>query len=124
MDAAYSLEDINKIMGVNVTPYKTPSAPIPEYIKLPDGRRVETRSLYAQVSKTHNIRLRGPGVTEPRRTFTDAEKIDIARSEISAIMKKYGMTQREAENTRGRMIYRIRQANLMRAKHGLQQIDI
>lgn len=79
------------------SPYELDQARGPEYLRLPDGRRIETRSLMNRASKSHYINLRTKTATDSaleaynqkRGKYTLAERQWIATAEPRKILERY-----------------------------------
>jgi hypothetical protein len=90
-------------------PYKTnnPDSPIPEYIKLPDGRKIPLKDIVKKQTgtKNHNLlteHLKSnppPKLTAGRKQkYTDADRVWQSTATAQEIADKYGMTVRVARS--------------------------
>lgn len=123
MEPAYTHAEIQKILDWDRA-HSSPRAPVPEYIQLPDGRAIETRSLYARISKSQIIKLKPIEDPNPRRKYTDADRVKIAHSTPEEISAKYNLSIRDANTLKTRVVKRIREINIVRKKYGLSEIPL
>jgi hypothetical protein len=98
-----------KIQRPRKTAYKSPPIPIPETLRLPDGREFKTRDLLNKRSGNANYNLRSKSPSQPikqvvKTKYSASDWVWMATAMPDDIMKRYGVNENYAMvlRTKGR----------------------
>jgi len=85
--------------------YKTPPAPVPEQIRLPDGRQVAVADLVNRSTRPELHNLRSPTPHRPTRKraetkYTIAERRWQSQASDEEIQERYKISRQQAKNLR------------------------